>query len=70
MARFPQIGIVKRQILDTRLRRLDENIRFVTGAAQHALDAQHFVTDRVTIAKGGEHLMNEGLILNLCLICV
>ena len=57
MARIPQIGIVKRQVLDTRLRRLDEDLRIVAGASQHALDSQHLVTDRIPVAESGEDLV-------------
>jgi hypothetical protein len=69
VARIFQIGIVPRQILDTRFRRLDEDLRFVAGAAQHALDTQHFVTDGVAVAKGREHLMNGGPHAFICAIC-
>ena len=60
MARIGQVAIVPRQVLEPRIRGLDEDLRLVAGIAQHALDAQHFVTDGVAVAKGREHLMDGG----------
>ena len=43
VARVQQIAIVVGQILETRVGRLDEDLRLVAGVAQHALNAQHLV---------------------------
>ena len=59
MAGVGQVAIVQRQVFEPRIRGLDEDLRLVSGTAQHALDAQHFVTDGVAVAKGREHLMNR-----------
>ena len=61
MARIRQVAIIQRQILEPRVSGLDEDLRLVAGTAQHALDAQHFVTDRIAVAERGEHLMDGGL---------
>ena len=58
MAGVGQIAIVLRQMLEPRIGGLDEDLRLVAGAAQHALDAQHFVADRIAVAEGREHLMD------------
>src|SRR5262245_26407206 len=36
----------------------DEDVRLVAGAAQHALDAEHLVADRVAVAERRQHLMD------------
>src|SRR5947207_11665642 len=36
----------------------DEDLRFVSGSPKDAPDAEHFVADRVAIAKRREHLMD------------
>ena len=70
MAGIGQVAIVLGQVLEPRVRRLDEDLRLVSGIAQHALDAQHFVTDGVAVAKGREHLMNRDGHACVCAICV
>src|SRR5690606_2663701 len=58
MARVEQIAVVVRQILEPRVRGLDEDLGLVAGGAQHALDAQHLVPDGIAVAERGEHLVN------------
>ena len=58
MAGVGQVAIVQRQVLEPRIGGLDEDLRLVSGRAQHALDAQHLVTDGIAVAKGREHLMD------------
>ena len=60
MARAEQIAIVERQILEPRVGGLDEDLRLVAGRAQHALDAEHLVADRVAVAERRQHLMDRG----------
>ena len=54
-----EIPIVLRQVLEPRVGCLYEDVGLVAGAAQHALDAQHFMPDRVAVTKGCENLMNR-----------
>ena len=60
MAGVGQIAVVDGQVLEPRIGGLDEDLRLVSGGAQHALDAQHLVTDGVAVAEGREHLMHRG----------
>ena len=46
------------QVLEPRVGGLDENLRLVAGAPQRALNAEHFVPDRIAIAQRGEHLVD------------
>ena len=41
------------------IRGLDEDVRFESGLSQHALNAEHFVADRITVAERGQHLMDR-----------
>ena len=53
-----QLAIVARQILEARVGGLDEDVRSVAGGAQHLLDAEHLVADRVAVAERREHLVH------------
>ena len=55
-----QLVVAKRQVLNLRIGGLGKNLGFVSGVAQHALNAQHLVADGVAIAKGREYLMDGG----------
>ena len=46
------------EILEPLVRGLDEDVRLVAGAAQHALDAEHLVADRIAVSERGQHLMD------------
>ena len=70
MAGVCQVAIVRGQVFEPGIRGLDEDLRLVSGIAQHALDAQHFVTDGVAVAQGREHLMNRDSHACVCAICV
>ena len=52
------VPVVDCEVLEPRIGGLDEDVGLVPGAAQHALDAQHFVADGVAVAKRGEHLVD------------
>ena len=58
MAEVDQLAIVARLRLEAVIGGLDEDLRLVAGAAQHALDAEHFVADGVAVAERGEHLVD------------
>ena len=58
MAGVDQLAVVARQRLEPRVGGLDEDLRLVAGAAQHALDAEHLVADRVAVAERREHLVD------------
>ena len=58
MAEVDQLAVVARQRLEPVVGGLDENLRLVAGRAQHALDAEHLVADRVAVAQRGEHLVD------------
>ena len=58
MAEVHQLAIVARLGFEPVIRRLDEDLRLVTRAAQHPLDAEHLVADGVAVAQRGEHLVN------------
>ena len=60
MAGVDQLAVVARQRLEPVVGGLDEDLRFVAGAAQHALDAEHLVADRVAVAERREHLVDRG----------
>src|SRR5262245_3019711 len=59
MARFGQVAIVLRQILEPLVGGLDEDFGVVACGAKHALDAEDFVTDGVAIPEGRQDLMNR-----------
>ena len=59
MAEIDQLAIVARQRLEPVVRGLDEDLRLVAGAPQHALDAEHFVADRVAVAERREDLVDR-----------
>ena len=58
MAEVDQLAVVAGLRLEPVIGRLDEDLRLVSGGAQHALDAQHFVADRVAVPQRGEHLVD------------
>ena len=58
IAEVHQLTVVARQRLEARIGRLDEDLRFVAGRAQHTLDAEHLVADRVAVPERREHLVN------------
>ena len=59
MAGIHQIAVVVGQVLETRVRRLDEDLRVVAGRPQHALDAKHLVADGIAVAQRGQDLMDR-----------
>ncbi len=58
MAEVDELAVVARQRLQAVVRGLDENIRMVARRAQHALNAENLVADRIAIAQSREHLMD------------
>ena len=58
VAGLGQIAIVEREVLEAAVGGLDEDLRRVAGGPQHALDAEHLVTDRVAVAQRREHLVH------------
>ncbi len=58
MAGVGQVAVVDGEVLQPRVSRLDEDLGLVARAAQHALDAEHFVADRVAVAERREHLVH------------
>ena len=60
MAGVDQLAVVARQRLEAVVGGLDEDLRLVSGRAQHALDAEHLVADGVAVAERREHLVDRG----------
>src|SRR6185436_16736849 len=58
VAGVDQLAVVAGQRFDALVGGLDENIRLVAGAAQHPLDPENFVADRVSVAERGENLVD------------
>ena len=58
MAEVHQLAVVARLRLEPVIGRLDEDLRLVSGAAQHALNPQHFVADGVAVPQRREHLVD------------
>src|SRR5215831_4332975 len=58
MTRVDQVAIVARQVLDAIFRRFDEDIRLVTGRAEHTLNPEDFVADCIAVPKRGEDLVH------------
>ena len=58
MAEVDELAVVAGLRLEPVIRGFDENFRLVTGGAQHALDAEHFVADGVAVAERGQDLMD------------
>ena len=52
------VAIVDRHVLEAGVRGLDEDLGFVAGGAEHALDAEYLVADRVAVPERGEDLVN------------
>ena len=52
------LAVVDGQVLEPRIGGLDEDLRLVAGAAEHALDAEHLVADGVAVAERREHLVD------------
>ena len=59
MARVGQVEVIERQILEPGIGGLHENLRLVSGAAQHALNAEHLVADGVAVAERGQDLVDR-----------
>src|SRR5260370_36827382 len=57
MAEVDELAVVARQRLQAVVRGLDENIRMVARRAQHALNAENLVADRIAITQTRAHLM-------------
>src|SRR6185436_10909856 len=57
-ARVDELTIIARQRLEAVVGRLDENLGLVSGAAEHPLNPQHLVADRVAIAERGQYLVD------------
>src|SRR4051794_3560286 len=58
MAEVDELAVVARQRLEAMIGGLDEDLGLVAGAAQDALDAEHFVSDRVSVPERREHLVD------------
>ena len=58
MAGVDELAVVARQRLEPVVGGLDEDLRLVAGGAQHALDAEHLVADRVAVAERRQHLVD------------
>ena len=58
IADLEQIAIVLRQVFETGVRRLDEDVGLESCPFEHPLYAEDFVTNRVTIAERRQNLMN------------
>ena len=58
VADVDELAVVARQRLEPAVGGLDEDLRLVAGRAQHALDAEHLVADRVAVAERREHLVD------------
>src|SRR5439155_18628577 len=60
MAEVDELAVIARQMLQPVIRGLDEDVGFVSGGPQDALNAEHFVADRIAVAERREHLMDAG----------
>ena len=58
VAEVDQLAVIAGLRLEPVVSGLDEDLRFVAGAAQHPLDAEHLVADRVAVAQRGQHLVD------------
>ena len=58
MAGVHELAVVAGQRFEALVGRFDEDIRFVSGAAKDALDAEDLVADRIAVAEGGQNLVN------------
>src|SRR5688572_29830417 len=58
VAGVDELAIITGQRLEPLVSRLDEDIRFVSGAAKDALDAQDFMADRIAVSERGQHLVD------------
>ncbi len=56
--RADHLAVICRQVLQSAIRRLDEDLRFVARRQQGALNAEDFMADRVTVAQCREHLVD------------
>src|SRR5579871_1281970 len=52
------VPVVDREILQPRVRRLDDDFRFVAGRAERAADADDLVADGVAVTERGENLVD------------
>ena len=58
MAEIHELAIVVRLRLEAMVGGFDEDLGLVSGTAEHALNAQHFVADRVAVPERREHLVD------------
>ena len=58
MAGVHQLAVVAGHRLEPVIGGFDENLRFVAGRAEHALDAEHFMADGVAVAERRQHLVD------------
>ena len=58
VALLDEVAIVARLIFEAGIGRLNENVGLEARAAEHALDAEHFVADGIAVAEGCEHLVD------------
>ena len=58
MAVVHQFAKIARQRLKARIGRFDEDLGLVAGRAQHPLNAEHLVADRVTVPQRRQHLVD------------
>ena len=57
-AEIDQLPIIAGLRLEPVVGGLDEDLGFIPGIVQHALDAQHLVADGIAIAERCQHLMD------------
>ena len=53
-----ELAVVAGQRFEALVGGLDEDIRFVSGAAKDALDAEDLMADRIAVPEGGQNLVN------------
>src|SRR3954471_18420721 len=56
--RADELAVVDRLVFESRIGSLDEDIRVVSGAAQHTLDPEDLVSNGVAVSERGEDLMD------------
>ena len=59
VAGVDQFPVITSQRFKARVDSLDEDVRAVTGRAEHSLDAEHFVTDGIAIPQCRQYLVNR-----------
>src|SRR5215216_2274366 len=58
IALLDQVPVIASLIFHSRIRSLNEDVRFEASAAEDALDAEHFMPDRIAVPERGEHLVD------------